>query len=611
MKKILFLLVALLIVPVMPAQAQTSASVKDDKGKEKSILSIVENANGKEKPIAATSAQIVDINGNLEVTISKEVLMDRIRKEYPQFKSQVDLQGKIEVLQKALVDQEKLLTLLKQNAMNKSDKEAFYAGILSFIKAVKEDPGLRAQANNLVIEYALKYGASSSSPNTVGPEYYLLTNLNTSLLSAKEELSDLKGTSFSISMVAFIKTKLSDDDRVHIRNFDTYKDREVYSVPRWVTTLSAPDAEKLANLKVMADDYNSKAPNYFTNFKTELLQNFPEVDCIIVQKTKLEEFLNDSSIKNNLTTAVKNDIAVVISKYESLITILKTIKQDVGSWTIDTPFAVMEEAKNLVAVVNDMLKVFNNFKSSSTALAIGKLTTKTLSLADSFKTCYDALLSSAKAVGSASGILKDQQLKFDSTTALEKEVSSFGIETLPTTGFIKLEGAGPRENGDKIEIDLILRMPTKDKGNSDAAGGSTSENNEILETRTLTMQIIGLRSEVVAGIILADSFSENGFTPLEDRRFLYAPAVSLLLKIGSRNSNLYNDFIDFGFGVAISTPDFNTDGTPEFGAGLMFTAFKDILSVGINYNVTLDTPYWSFGINLPFALPGVPINDPK
>ncbi len=592
MKKLIQLLVILLMVPVITAQAQ--------------ILSIVENNRGKKLDISINDAQIVDINGNLEVSISKDALIERIRNDYPQFSNKVDLQSKINALEKALVDQAKLLELLEQNAMNKADKEAFYTGILSFIAAVKADPDLRTEANALVLDWAVKYGASSTNPNTVGPEYYLLTNLNKNLLSAKEELSGLKGQSFNISMVAYIKTKLSDDDRVHIKNFDTYKDRDYYSVPRWVTTLSKPQTEKLEELKKMADDYNTKAPNYFDNFKTELLQKFPEVDCIIIQKSKLQDLLNDSSIKDSVKNMVRAEIEAVIARYDSMITILKKIKQDLSSWTIDTPFVVLEEAKNLLAVVESMKVVFDN-----AAVAISKLTTEVTSLTDGFNACYLSLKNSAIAVASATGILKDQQIRFDSTKQLQKEVLKFGIENLPATGFIKLEGAGPRENGDKIEIDLIIRIPTKESGDSDNDGSTTSEDNESLETRIVTMQLIGLRSETVVGIILADSYNENNFKPAGDRRFLYAPAASLLLKIGSRHSRLYNEFIDFGLGVSVSTPDFNTDGTPEFGAGVMFTAFKDILSVGINYNVTLDTPYWSFGINLPFNLPGIPINTTK
>ena len=181
---------------------------------------------------------------------------------------------------------------------------------------------------------------------------------------------------------------------------------------------------------------------------------------------------------------------------------------------------------------------------------------------------------------------------------------------MPSEGHIKLKRSGPRKTGDDLEIVLVLRLPS-DKTNKETGSRIIPERNEVIESHLLNMQLIGLRSETAVGIIMADSFNEKGFTPVEDRRFLYAPSVSLLLKVGSRNSTLYNDFIDFGFGLAVSTPDFNTDGTPEFGTGLVFTAFKDILSVGVNYNVTLDTPYWSFGINLPFNLPGIPINKPN
>ena len=123
------------------------------------------------------------------------------------------------------------------------------------------------------------------------------------------------------------------------------------------------------------------------------------------------------------------------------------------------------------------------------------------------------------------------------------------------------------------------------------------------------MQLLGARSETVVGMILANPKSE--FQNDTDREFFFAPSAALLLKFGSRNSYFYNEFLDFGIGVNFAAPDFDTDGTPEFGLGLMLTAFKDVLSVGYNYNVTLNDPYWFFGVNLPFNLPGLPVNPVK
>ena len=115
-------------------------------------------------------------------------------------------------------------------------------------------------------------------------------------------------------------------------------------------------------------------------------------------------------------------------------------------------------------------------------------------------------------------------------------------------------------------------------------------------------------------MIMADPYNADSLAEVEalqERRFLYAPSAGLLFKLGLRSSRFYNEFLSPGLGVSISTPDFDTNGEPEFGTGLVLTAFKNLLSIGINYNVTLDVPYWSFGVNLPISLPGVPINRPQ
>lgn len=596
MKNIALLFFLLLFVPMIPLQSQ--------------ILTITESGREQKDTDKKNRTQIVDINGNLEVDISKTKLTDQIRIDYPQFSDRIELQSKIDALEKALINQEALLNILDQNTLQQKDRDAFYDGILSFLRAVQKNNSLREEANAILKEWRKKYGANSDNPGEVGSDYYLLTNFNKNLLTSKDELSAFKGQAFNISLVAYINTKLSDDNRVHIRNFDTYSDREFYSVPRWVTSLSDKQEAKLADLQKQADQYNTKAFSFFKDFKARLLKIFPDIECIGKLKTDIQEFLNDDTIKDDLTQAVKDDIANVIAKYDSVIAILNNIKQDISSWTIDTPFEVIEEVNNLKDILVDMKDIFSTFKNTANAIS-NIIATKVGVLVKDFEDCYKDILDAARPLAKAADILKGQQSKFDDTKDIGTEVLKFSIDNLPATGYIKLEGAGPRENGDQIEIDLIIRMPDTANGNNATSTNSTSQKNHIIESKTVIMQLIGLRSETVVGIILADSFNENNFEPTGERRFLYAPAASLLLKIGSRNSRFYNEFIDFGLGVAVSTPDFDTDGTPEFGAGLMFTAFKDILSVGINYNVTLDTPYWSFGINLPFTLPGVPINVPK
>ncbi len=597
MKKIILQSLCFIMVCIIPIQAQ--------------ISTIVETTQGIKDTIPESSAQIVDINGTLKINVSKTELLKRIKTEYPQYKQSIDLQSNIDALEKALVNQESMLNYLSQNTLNSSDKTKFYQQLNSFFTYLASSPDnseLRTEANSIINDYDEKFGRNN--PNTgMTVEYYLLTNLNNNLETVKNSYSKISTDPFTVSMLGYIITKLSDDNRIHIRNFDTYTDKAIYTVPRWVTSLSTDQSAQLEELKKKATTYNQQAPNYFKNLKSELLGKFPNLACIDSLKIEIQGFLDGTTISSTLEPAVKADINNLVTKYGDLINLVSNAKLAVSSWDINTPFEVEEQIKTLIKTLSNTQDLFGEL--ANTVNAVESLKVKAEKLGSDFKDCLQNTTAAINALAQSLGLLRDQQNRFDINSEIVSEILRFSIDDLPSTGYIKLEGTGPRENGDRIEIDLVISLPNSTPSNSSTSSNSSSVNNHILETRTLTMQIIGLRSETVVGIIMANSYNEQGFTPVEDRKFLYAPAASLLLKVGSRKSKLYNEFIDFGFGISVSTPDFNTDGTPEFGVGLMFTAFKDILSVGINYNVTLDTPYWSFGINLPFNLPGIPINTPK
>lgn len=574
------------------------------------IITIVEKNNGRVDTVKINGPQIVDINGNLEIAISKGELVKKIRLSHPEFSDELDLQERIQALDSALTNQENLLKRLKQETLNKADKKAFYGELSAFYKSLLKDGNddLRAQANALYAEWRKKYGPRSGNRDSgLKKEVYILTNFNNNLNLAKQDLANMKGKSFNVSMIAFVHNDLG-KNRVHIENFDNISENEIYTVPRWVTNISTTQEAKLKDLQKRADKYNEEAPEYFAKFKAELLSKLPDISCIGNLKTDIQKFIKPGYLSSDITVALKSDVDSVVAEIDALTSLVSLVTQDISSWTIATPFQIIELAQNLVSTVNGIDTVFDKFKTTSAKFE--NIESQVLVLVKSFDTCYKTVSNEINGLTQAIGILKNQQNRFKDNDEIGDEVTKFTLNTLPSTGFIKLKRSGPRVKGDNLEIVLVLRLPQQENV-VDNNSREFAEKNETLESYLLTMQLIGLRSETVVGIIMADSFDENNFMPVEDKRFLYAPTAALLVKVGSRTSKFYNDFIDFGFGLAISTPDFNTDGTPEFGAGFMLTAFKDILSVGINYNVTLDTPYWSFGINLPFNLPGIPINSPE
>ncbi|MFX7804608.1 hypothetical protein ABTK17_20430, partial [Acinetobacter baumannii] len=59
-------------------------------------------------------------------------------------------------------------------------------------------------------------------------------------------------------------------------------------------------------------------------------------------------------------------------------------------------------------------------------------------------------------------------------------------------------------------------------------------------------------------------------------------------------------------GFHISTPDFDLDGYPDVSYGGVLTLFRNVLSTGIAYNTRTSSPFWFFGLALPFTTLGLP-----
>ena len=162
---------------------------------------------------------------------------------------------------------------------------------------------------------------------------------------------------------------------------------------------------------------------------------------------------------------------------------------------------------------------------------------------------------------------------------------------------IELRYIGERRTGDEILIKAVL-----EKGNDPNAKGF--ENKELYR-RYITMERISPHIRMSGSLILANPMRRDNVNP-DLKKFQFAPTYGIFLKWGSRKSHVYNNVVNFGVGVGFSSPDFDLDGTPEFGSGIMITGFNDIISAGLGYNFGNETPYSFIGFNIPFSIGGLP-----
>lgn len=179
------------------------------------------------------------------------------------------------------------------------------------------------------------------------------------------------------------------------------------------------------------------------------------------------------------------------------------------------------------------------------------------------------------------------------------KVNRFQVGKIPATGLIELNYIGTIEPGDEILIKATLER------------GIDRENRNFEEKslfrKVLKLQRINPYIRMSGSIIMANPYTRQDIPAIDlENNFQFAPTYGIILKWGSRKNTFYNKFVNLGVGFAFSSPDFNTDGTPEFGAGIMLTAFRDIISVGWGRNFGLDAPYTFIGFNIPFSIGGLP-----
>lgn len=174
-----------------------------------------------------------------------------------------------------------------------------------------------------------------------------------------------------------------------------------------------------------------------------------------------------------------------------------------------------------------------------------------------------------------------------------EKVFRFTAGRIPPTGYIELKTIGERKAGDEILIKATLER------------GSTRSNpnyeQKELFRRYITMDRIAAHVKMSGSLALANPYNRDNQNIALTNNYQFAPSYGIFLKWGSRKSKFYNDFLNFGTGLGFTSPDFNLDGTPEFGAGVMATALRDLFNLGWGWNFGLDAPYFFMGFNIPFT----------
>ncbi len=562
--------------------------------------------NGPNDKILINEHGIVDINSNLELVINKANLTQKVG---ARFESNTELILELEKFNKLLLHQKDILSILNKELSELTHSERIqklgqFTGLMrDLYDIVKDDKETREKFNKYLQEFNNLPEMEKKKYNS----YYIQYGFEQLALELKNKINEIQSRieqkKIKIHLTAYLNSKYENFKKVHIENFDDYKNGEFYEVDRWVTSFSEADIEAFNRTNKLAKDLNNVIDKSFENVGVLIEDNVKSYNCL---NELLSDFKKLIEKKNKIFTSNAEvaelfllEMQIEVNKILDVISKIKTFngeKENVLEYFNTTHDQFINVAKLFELKVNKLVSDLpTEFKNSNQEI---------LNLMTKISTCKTLLLEDSEKVEKIISITSDILEPFKNTAIIGNEIGNevykFSINELPDIGYIDFKYTGKRNNKDN----LIIRVSIESDGDV-----ISQKNAVVIEKHSFTLQQINIYSVSNVSVILANPYNRSDKVALENN-FQFAPSGSLLFKFGSRKCKAWN-FLEPGLGFNVSTPDFDLDGAPEVGLGGVFTLLQDVVSVGLSYNTKTDDPFWFFGLSVPFSTLGLPINTIK
>lgn len=410
---------------------------------------------------------------------------------------------------------------------------------------------------------------------------------------------------------AFLRNK--DGGRpVHVENFDEYDPESYQEVGRFGSPISDEEQKALKENAKLNNELGGGIAQSVNNFKGVLEGYKQQLFAFKSQFNNLESTYksNLKSLRSTPKTLPAADVLMNNSLGLNLIEALYStlFSQYSNLARLFSPDMPKNEKldETLVILENTIIDGYNKFDNAVQKYTLVEQATGKTELGlvnveyKNYVTAARKNIIDIKAfIQKVRNVIRPFRKAYLENEEFSEKVSRFKIGEIPATGLIELNYIGTVEPGDEIVIKARLER------------GSDKKNRNF-EQKQLFRQVLKIQRikpyiRMSGSIIMANPYTRDKIDDITFKNsFQFAPTYGIMLKWGSRKSTFYNQFINPGFGFAFSSPDFNTDGTPEFGAGVMITAFRDILSAGWGWNFGVDAPYTFIGFNIPFSIGGLP-----
>jgi len=552
---------------------------------------------------------IVDINSDLIVRIDKTEVMRRMNELFPTPKN---TWSNVDELTALLRNQNETLQLFNQSLENPSDAPNYdlYGQLallqVQFLDEVMDSPFLLELYNEAEAAYRQKLQLGTIADPLEMPEelfilqYFAEKSKEYAEAAAAEAENVFEASDIRFLMAGFL---ISDNDQrpIHLnKRVDTYEP-EAYVVPRWVYSLSENDLDELEAAAAMAETLEQTTEVTQQKVIELVRATFASDDCLNAIKVEFDNLRQ--RLPNIAEDAQRQLNDLLLDPYRHLEQTLIHIRSITAESQTPSSVELLAGFSQSIELCVRELEAYSvsyteNFESRLQDIADSVRTQLQIDLLLTLnEDCQNAIQSDLEKLDRLgnflNGIVTPTQQGAQATLEITESVRRLRPNEIPEQFTLRLRRTGKRANGDQIEILALAEVPNADEPLP-------------LETRYFTMQQIDIYSEAKVMVTLANPISGNSKIDLESE-FQFAPSYSVLFRWGSRKSRAWNNFWNVGIGLNFAAPDFDTDGIPEFGAGLVVTSFKDFVSTGISYNFGVGAPYYFVGFRVPFTSTVLPV----
>lgn len=361
--------------------------------------------------------------------------------------------------------------------------------------------------------------------------------------------------------------------------------------------------EALAVLKSHADEAGSRAS---VETDPDIKKSLSEVETELRALQKAADALVDRNAPNSLRslrTSLKSDLIdpsntadrpdLVLLKLLGRLSSVKT--------TLENGWKTLNEHRTLLAAAQKKLRAQLVGKSLPD---VDRLVTAVQR--DILKRLLDSVdaLSAARAIFDALSDPTISRSAHDAKAFFELNLNDPSVYTIPESLARPVDLEIPRTDpsvGDTIEI-VMLVLP------KESVGPAEKERPIAIDRRTIGLRLFGWSSNVLGNLVFVRADNKEQ-ADLE-------PAAAAIWKIGylerpaldseSNRGVLANTLAFFrpGFGIHVTSLDFDPDNNLEFGAGATLHLWNDLLQVGcgVNLGVSEDRNYCYAGLGVLPAL---------